>query len=74
VPERERNLDRERGELIEKNRLAMPGTQVLFASAARSHGSGSACRSFCACATAAEALHQRLTTANARHTAKLPRG
>ena len=28
---RERDLDQEWGELIEENRLAMPGTQVLFA-------------------------------------------
>ena len=27
----ERDLDQEWGELIEENRLAMPGTQVLFA-------------------------------------------
>ncbi len=31
MPERERDLDQEWGELIEENRLAMPGTQVLFA-------------------------------------------
>jgi hypothetical protein len=31
VSRRERDLDQEWGELIEENRLAMPGTQVLFA-------------------------------------------
>jgi Family of unknown function (DUF6328) len=31
VSRQERDLDQEWGELIEENRLAMPGTQVLFA-------------------------------------------
>ena len=31
MPERARDLDQEWSELIEENRLAMPGTQVLFA-------------------------------------------
>ena len=31
VSRRERDLDQEWGELIDENRLAMPGTQVLFA-------------------------------------------